>query len=177
MNKHFLPALALGVAGLLSGAAQAETYQLDFTASDYAVVIAGDDAPQSAVSGWFRFEAASLGAEIDKVTGVNLTIGGHTYTTAEIGGEYMFGKYQFGENLLSPINAVSPPANDFLFEFGPSAQSKTSFYSVAGSDYAWMTKDITYAVTAIPAVPEPASVLMMLAGLGVVGAVARRRTR
>lgn len=177
MKNSLLPALLLSAAGSLSGAAQAEIYQLDFTASNYQVVVAGAAPPQSTITGWFQFEAASLNAAIDAVTAVNLTINGHQYTTAEVGGQFNFGKYLFGEHLTSALNTVRAPGNDFLFEFGPDAVDRISYFAVSGSDNAWTTRDISYAITAIPAVPEPASMLMLLGGLGVLGAVARRRNR
>lgn len=50
-------------------------------------------------------------------------------------------------------------------------------FLVSGSSTAAALYSVNYQLTALPAVPEPGSVAMMLAGLGVVGVMAARRRR
>ncbi len=171
-----LPSLALCAAGLLfASAAPAETYQLDFTASNYLSLFEGPDAPATSIAGWFRFEAAALDAPIDFVTAVGLTIDGKTYGPNDIAGEFAFGAYLFGESLTSAINVVMAPSDDFLFQFDSSPGGSLSYYANAASDGVWYTGDIVYSIAAVP---EPAPALMLLgglAGMAAAGRVLRRR--
>jgi hypothetical protein len=60
-------------------------------------------------------------------------------------------------------------SGNYILEFGVMNWSDTAYQTGLAFD------GITIAGTPIPAVPEPESLAMMLAGLGLVGAIARRR--
>jgi hypothetical protein len=89
-------------------------------------------------------------------------------------------------NGLGSVSLVNGPANtaanggvwDLLNPFGNSLVTSLSFTAVTGVPGAgchWCKNQSDFVVMSVTAVPEPATVALMLAGLGVVGAAARRR--
>ena len=178
MKKNLLPALALTAASLFTAtSAQAKLFQLDFKADGYASVLDGLAAPQTLVTGWFQYEASAANAQIDALTDVSLSINGHTYSAAEVGAEKRFGNIVFGEKVVSDIGVANAGVNDFTFSFSHNPTHSVSYYTSAGTNSQWTPSEISYSIHSISAVPEPTSMLMLLAGLGVVGAVARRRNQ
>ena len=70
------------------GVANATTIQLSFEVAAFIPLTPigpTSPPPQAIVNGTIIYEAGSLGAAIDSLTSINLTISGYTYTTSEIG--------------------------------------------------------------------------------------------
>lgn len=63
----------------------------------------------------------------------------------------------------------------------PNATTAASTYAVVGSGViparAWIGADQTFHIAAVTAVPEPETLAMLLAGIGMIGSIARRRNR
>ena len=107
------------------------------------------------------------------------------------GSNYIFGGQQFGGGALqlqvtSYDHAIYNPntigGGDSIFTLRLNAPVDAPFLgpitSVQGNSYAPLTGDLLYAADGnliLTAVPEPESYAMLLAGLGLIGAIARRR--
>lgn len=159
-------------ASLLCGAsAQAADYRLDFTATS---VVPFDDAfgpaPFNFATGYAIFSADSLGSNWTAVKDFDLTIGNAHYTRSDVGVD-LRARGAFVGGLLNDFRAINNGTNDFWIYLNNTQSTGLIYASVSKFGF-WESYDIKQTVSAVP---EPETYGMFLAGLGLLGVVARRR--
>ena len=156
---------------LCTASAQAAEYKLTFTASDF--TLTWIQAPQNLVTGAITYSAATASDPWTAVTGIELTIAGHTYSSAEVG----FISYDYGAQYVGgQVNGVDDArggTNDFLLGVAP---GYFSFMYVSDQSFGFFQpRNLSISVAEVSAVPEPETYVMLLAGLGLLGVATRRR--
>jgi hypothetical protein len=170
MNPFKKSALAVLAAGLVAcGSAVATPFHFDFTNTNFQPLGGSDAAPQTTVTGWIEFTAASYGASIDQITAVNLTIDGFTYAVSDVGGLALGDGYLFG-GLNNGVNGMGGLTNDF-WAYSVDYTLSTA-YTSANHNGGW--ESLT-GIHSTFAVPEPASGVLMLGAIGAMALVRRRR--
>ena len=165
--KYFSKILATGVAALaLSGAARADTYELTFTGTDVSGDIFATTTGNAVtgISGWVT--DSEVGAGTFAVTGLSpyassdntfsasnpyVTFGGLSFSTIA-GGDYNLANLDGASDFVLLSSVLNPGGNV-------------------------QTVGMTSIAFDVSAVPEPANMALMLAGLGLVGVMASRRQR
>jgi hypothetical protein len=173
-------ALALISSGWPLQEALGATYKASFVANGISSypVLGGLPPPTNPLSGSITFAAASLGSPISSILAVDLVIGSHSYTVAEVGATVspFFGtnSYTFG-GLLNGVGSANFGTNDFWFtSFGENTSTGILFYTTPSSlTYGWAA-DSTVSVS-ITTVPEPATSAAMVAGLLALSLLLRKR--
>jgi hypothetical protein len=167
-----LIAAALCMAGMLAAStAHAGIYKIDFATSAIPLGVMSGTAPvQDQIAGSIMFEAASLTADVDAITSVDLMIGAHRYTVAEVGGQRLVDGYMFGA-LLNGIGGGAPGTDDFTLA---ARDFPMLFFATASVNDFWAAPSVSFTYSAVP-VPEPVSSGLVLAALGALS-IARRRT-
>ncbi len=156
--------LALAAVTTLAFAGGAQAANVDYTLNG--VIESGPLAGMS-FSGLFSFDDSTLSSNPDSlpVTALSLSFNGHTYSLADANPD---ASVSFDTGMVVGVDAT----------WGTDT-SGVLLSSAFGSPYLGDTSNNfgSYTVTAAAAVPEPSSWMMGLAGLAMMGAVVRRRTR
>jgi hypothetical protein len=153
--------IAVLAVALIAGAAEAAPVTYDFTATDF-FAAQGSAIPASTVSGNFTLDGTT-------VTQINLTIGSHTYTPAEVG--YDSATSSLG-GLLNGIQITLGNTDDFVLSTDPNNSANFHLgYTVAN------VSDVFYSFngSVTPAVPVPAAAWLFGSGLVGLASVARKR--
>jgi hypothetical protein len=183
---------ALGAILLCSicSSAEAATFEIAFTADQFKSLFNDVPTPPAdPVSGTTTYQAANLGANIDSLTAISLTIAGHTYALSEIG---FISPFFMNENLIggtvNGVNAIENPGgvatDDFFLDLslGPAigAYAGNEFdYSATGTNDAYASTHFSnFSISEVPpAVPLPATLPLFATGLGGLGLLGWRRKR
>lgn len=163
LKMSMLAALMVGSTGI----AHATPITYDFTATNFNSA-SGSAVPNQSLSGYFTVDGST-------VTGVDLTIGSHTFTANEVG---TTGGWLIGDT-LGGINGISWGTNDFWLagNFSTSMPVFYNFYySVAGITDIFSSTTGSISVAPTTSVPEPSSIALLSAGILGLG-IARRRAR
>lgn len=157
--RKFIAATVL----LACSAAHAGLVTLDFTASSLGQwTFDGYTPVAGSVTGQFKYLSAGLDAPIESLVGVDLTIGGHQYTTNELSFDNSRSGY-LAIGAASDVFAATPGSNDFWFIFGPDIDFA---FSTVGDDYLTTADSvISNAVFTENTVPEPATGGLLALGL------------
>lgn len=167
-----LAALALAI----PSAASAQSFNVAFSAGNFSPVFNGVPPPVNNVSGNITYSATNFGAPITSIDSIDLSIDGHTFSVAEVGGRYQTFAYFFG-GLVNGINSIdqASQAPDFILSFltlPPGNVSSPSFlYTTAEGSDTWRSAALTVVLTPVP---EANSAALLLLGLGALVAVRRR---
>lgn len=160
---------------LCSAVAQAEQYKFDFSATGAWITSHQKPSPDSEVSGSLIFTAASLHDTPTSVDAVSMVLDGHSYSLSEIGmSGYGYGTLSlygtlFGSGMGSGMTDFYIYANSYA------SDGILSFASPSHSSSFWESTSFTSTYTPLAAVPEADTYAMLLAGLGLIGVLARRR--
>jgi len=146
---------------------------LSFTASGF-----GAGAPIDPVAGSFTYDAPSITSDPTLLTAVNLTIGGHAYTLAEVG---LGTDGPLTDLIFGVVNGegVSFFTNDFILAWEPASSTPLQFTYTTPSTFLFESTSFTQFSVTAAAIPEPSTWTMMLlgfAGLGFAGYRASRKT-
>jgi PEP-CTERM motif len=179
MSKPLAAALTLTLAAFAAPSVQAAAFTVQFSADGFqnsGVQHPGNSGP---ISGSMSWEAASPADAIGVITAFDMVIAGHQYTLGEIGVANQGSTQTAFGGLANGANAVigNGAFDDFLIVFDRLAPRIDTFaYSIRGLTGAiWWTPAQSSIRYVTQAVPEPASVLLVLAALGAVAALGRRR--
>lgn len=169
MFKRFYGA-ALAALLLCTASAQAANYKMTFTASGFYDM--GTN-PQIVTGSLLYSAATPYYSRWTALTGIDLTIAGHKFSLAEVGTFNYFGGTLSVGGLVTGVNGVSARTDDFYLSVLPG--DSTFYYSLREYPGLFEAATVTKNVTEVAAVPEPQTYAMLLAGLGLMGFVARRR--
>ena len=174
MFKRFSGAIAALI--LCTASAQAADFRLDFTATNFGVPLFGSGpAPFNLATGHIVFSADTLSSDWTEVIDFDLTVGSAHYKLSDVGVE-LFADGAYIGGLLSAANGVQLGTDDFLASFHTTQSSQNFWFGYSSKEEKgfWSAQDIKQTVTAIP---EPETYAMMLGGLALLGAVARRKAK
>jgi hypothetical protein len=162
----YLTALATATLLFCSTSANALIYKFDFLASGF-----NQTSPESSISGSFIIRADGPGLAPKSISDVELTIGGYSYALSDI----KFSNYGswFSIGAGTDPDVLYSNTNDFSL-YSPSTGSYGFLYTTQSTGGAWFAPSVSVTYTQI--VPEPETYAMLLAGLCMLGFVARRRS-
>ena len=173
--------ISVGLAGLVISVActgEAVTVRMDFNISGLPVSNFNPSLTDPVI-GSITWEAASLGGAVESFDSISLTLGGHTYSTTEIGYQYppAVGHYIIG-GLSYRIDAIWSRTDDFLIDWNYGSLSPVAFtYACADVAGIWSVQPPghfnNFSISVIP--EPPATVLTALGLLGLAYACKQRR--
>lgn len=148
-------------------------FKVDFTASSFTSVSPGWPGPAPVVNGSYTYSLDDIKSPYRPVLlGVDLSIAGHKYTVADT--QLIFSKSDifFGTN---PFAYPAEGTYDFTL-------TNNSFEFASGAAGVWSAQNVSLSYTLLSgppslpsAVPEADTYAMLLAGMGLMGVIARRR--
>jgi hypothetical protein len=166
------------------GAWQHQVLRFDFVATNFVDEYDNTTPPQSSVTGSITLDVIDRNSVLGSVTAVNMAINGRTYQPSDLEWYYIpnNSNAEIGHYYISTHSPNSSATDGvflyFLSDPNPLHQEVSMQYSSLGSFGLYTAMDVTGGITNVtPAVPEPGTYAMMLAGVGVVGLLSRRRQR
>lgn len=176
--QHKLKLLGLALLGFAATSAKAVLVTASFTATGFAPLGGGVAPPADPVSGSFTYNAASLGATIDSLVSISLTIDGHVYTLADTAFASPFsGNLDIVYGSLNGL-AVSSGSNDFWIRFdrvaGTGLDMVYSSASVPSTNYQSFQFS-NFSLSTGQTVPEPGSAALAALALGAAVWAGRRK--
>jgi hypothetical protein len=177
MFKKF--AVAVSAILLSMSMAHANDYKVDFSMSGFGAVQPGmGKAPFKTAFGSVIFSAASPDSDWDTLKAFSLTIGDVSYSMSDVKFANHFNYTNVGG--LSDENHLDSGMNDFAFSvFHDDSTATLTYSSLIGPGF-WSSGSQAVTITQVgmvSQVPEPETYAMLLAGLGLLGVVARRRRK
>ena len=177
---------ALAVIAMLGMASSAHAVLItfEFTASNFPPTFSGIPALQDPISGVITYEAADVGAPIDSLTSISLTIGSHSFTVGELGFITNPNSISTSSIIGGSINGVTGVTNftnDFSVQFDramPPAPGANFAYASADTFGIWRSSTVAYSLTGpteTTPVPEPGTLSLLLLGLLATVALVWRR--
>jgi opacity protein-like surface antigen len=159
--------------------AHANDYKVNFSMSGFGAVQPGVGmAPFKTAFGSVIFSAASAGSDWDTLKAFSLTIGDVSYSMSDVKFANHFNYTNVGG--LSDENHLDSGMNDFAFSVFHDDSTATLTYSSLVAPGFWSSGSQAVTITQVgmvSQVPEPETYAMLLAGLGLLGGVARRRRK
>lgn len=178
MKKQLLGFAISLTTALAMQTAQAANVTMEFTASGFLNGGAQYPGFNGPVTGRISWDRANVGDPISTLTGIDLTIAGHTYSLSEVGVANNGTTQTAVGGLANGANSVvgSGEFNDFLLIFDRVNPGLGQFaYSIKGKLGAiWWFPTFTEARFVTQTVPEPAAGLLALAALGLLVTNRRR---
>jgi hypothetical protein len=152
-----------------------QVLRFDFSGTNFVDTDNDTTPPQNTVSGWISLSVDDRMSGFGEVIAMNLVINGHSYKPSDVEWSYKPSDYPdqasffFGSN-----NSHGSGADWFYLSSSMKGEVWMQYGSVGYSGF-YESYDTVGTVTTLPPVPEPETYAMMLAGLSVVGLLARRR--
>lgn len=169
-------AATAGVFLLASSLAHAGDYKVDFALNGFQPSEWGvGPSPFESAAGSFIFSASSPNSDWTALKAFSMTIGNVSYSLKDVELRN-YGFYTNIGGILNTENNMRSGTNDFTFTVYPGDQGVTFNYSSVAAPGYWGIADqkLTYTELRSP-VPEAETYAMLLAGLAMTGAIARRR--
>jgi opacity protein-like surface antigen len=157
---------------LCAASAQAADYKVAFVVNWFY-----GSPPFHSATGYAVFSEDSVQGSWNELKDFELTIGNAHYAMADVGfGPELNGRAYVGGLLAGPTG-MWPGTNDFYASFDRSGLRVFSYTSLNIWGGLWSAGSMGSNVSALPvaAVPEPGTYAMLLAGLGLMGVIARHR--
>lgn len=162
---------------LVTSTVQAADYYMEFSLPGFQAPAPDmGPAPFDSAVGSLIFSAASPSADWSALKAFNMTIGDVTYSMQDVGFEnYGWNTTVVGN--LNPQDGLHFGTNDFALSLWHEEQVVYAFYTSEAASGVWAVSHRPVVITEVTAsaAPEVQTTAMLLAGLGLLGAVARRR--
>lgn len=149
--------------------AQAIPIEVNFIAEDFTLSPHSSpfptDPPTDPVMGTIIYEAASVTANIDSLTSIDLIIDGHHYSISEIGfiSPFPSARQKIG-GTLTEVNGIFSGTDDFWIDWFQDTLIPIWFYYTSSSiEGIWFST--TFSSFSVETVPEPATMLLLASGL------------
>lgn len=162
---------------LATSCVQAADYKLEFSVSGFQAPGPGiGPAPFDSAALSLVFSAAAPRSDWTALKDFSLQIGNVSYSLGDVG----YQNLTTSTNIQSNLNPGSGPlygTNDFTFDLFHDEQFVYLFYTSVTAPGVWGVAELPVTITEMTAsaVPEVQTYAMLLAGLGLMGALARRR--